>query len=162
MTLCYHTSVDLVKKGKLQMRVRCVCLMVIFLGVSVLITGCGEEDITEPEAEMTEPEEEIDEPEKPCMREGPPNTHAFSSTPAPGATISSSQEFTLMFDFVATEVTVNGIAATSTNSSGVGRTWVISLILEPGTRAFNVEWTESNGCTGAQAQGPYTVVADED
>ena len=84
---------------------------------SVLITGCGEEDITEPEAEMTEPEEEIDEPEKPCMREGPPNTLGFSSTPAPGATISSSQEFTLMFDFVATEVTVNGIAATSTNPS---------------------------------------------
>ena len=136
--------------------------MIIFLGVSVLITGCGEKDITEPKAEMTESEEEIDESEEPCMREVPPPTFAFSATPAPGATISSSQEFTLMFDFVATEVTVNGIAATSTNPSGAGRTWVISLILEPGTRAFNVEWTESNGCTGAQVKGPYTVVADED
>ena len=29
-----------------------------FFYVSVLIIGCGEEDITEPEAEITEPEEE--------------------------------------------------------------------------------------------------------
>ena len=162
MTLSYHTIIGLDKGDKLQMRVRCVCLIIIFFGVSVLITGCGEENITEPDEEMAEPDEEIDESEAPCMREGPPNTFAFSSTPAPGATISSSQEFTLMFDFVATEITVNGIAATSTNPSGVGRTWVISLILEQGTRDFNVEWTESNGCTGAQVSGPYTVVADED
>lgn len=162
MTLCYHTSVDLVKESELQMRVRFVCFVIIFFGALVLITGCGEEDITEPEAEMTEPKEEIDEPEEPCMREGPPPTFTFSTTPAPGATISSSQEFTLMFDPVATEVTVNGIAATSTNPNGVGRTWVISLILELGTQGFSVEWTESNGCTGTQAVGPYTVVADED
>ena len=162
MMLCYHTGVGLVKKGELQMRVRFVCFVIIFFGVSVLITGCGGEDITEPEAEMTEPEEEIDEPEDPCMREGPPPTFTFSTTPAPGATISSSQEFTLMFDPVATEVTVNGIAATSANPSGVGRTWIVSLMLEPGTRSFPVEWTESNGCIGAQAVGPYTVVADED
>ena len=54
MTLCYHTSVDLVKEGELQMRVGFVCLITVFFCVSVLITGCGEEDITEPEAEMVE------------------------------------------------------------------------------------------------------------
>ena len=154
--LCYHTSVDLVKEGKLQMRVRCVCLIIIFFGVSVLITGCGEEDITEPE-------EEIDEPEEPCMQEGPPPpTFAFSITPAPGGIISPNQEFTLTFDFIATAVTVNGISATATNASGIGRTWVVSLILEPGTQALAVEWTKPDGCTGAQVSGPHTVVTDED
>ena len=143
----------MVKKGKLQMQVRCVCLMIIFLGVLVLITGCGEEDITVPE-------EEIDEPEDPCIPKVPPNTAIpFHITPAAGTTISLSQEFTLDFDMVVIEVTVNGISAT-----GSGRTWVVSLILEPGTRdlAIAVEWTESDGCTGRQATGPYTVVADED
>ena len=57
----------MVKEGELQMRVRFVCFVIIFFGVSVLITGCGEEDITEPGAEMPEPEEEIDEPEDPCL-----------------------------------------------------------------------------------------------
>ena len=137
--------------------------MIIFLGVSVLITGCGEEDITEPEAEMAEPEEEIDEPEDPCMQEGPPPAIIpFDITPFPGKIISSSQKFTLVFDMVVVEVTVNGIAATDTKASGFRSVWVVSLILEPGTRSFAVEWTESDGCTGAIAMGPYTVVADED
>ena len=145
------------------MRVRCVCLIIIFFHVSVLITGCGEEDITEPEAEMAEPEEEIDEPEDPCMPEGPPDAaHPFNITPGPGAMISSSQEFTLDFRMVVVEVTVNGVAATSTHASGVGLVWVVSLILEPGMRGFAVEWTEPDGCPGVQAVGPYTVVADED
>lgn len=137
------------------MRVRCVCLITVFFGVSVLITGCGEEDITEPEAEMTELED-------PCLQKGPPNTGQLTVTPAPGGIISSTQEFTLIFDMVVVEVTVNGVAATSTHASGVGLVWVVSLILEPGTRSFAVEWTESDGCTGLQAVGPYTVVADED
>ena len=132
------------------MRVRCICLIVILIGALVLITGCGEEDIMDPE-------EEIDEPEDPCIQKGPPNTHQFSITPAPGGIISPNQEFTLDFDMVVIEVTVNGISAT-----GSGRTWVVSLILEPGTRTLAVEWTEPDGCTGAQASGPHTVVADED
>lgn len=135
------------------MRVRCVCLIIIFFSVSVLITGCGEEDIAEPEEEMVEPED-------PCMQKGPPNTAPpFHMIPVAGTTISSSQEFTLDFDMVVIEVTVNGLSAT-----GSGRTWVVSLILEPGTRdlAIAVEWTESDGCTGLQVTGPYTVVADED
>ena len=136
--------------------------LLFFLGVSVLITECGGEDITEPEEEMAEPEAEMVEPEAPCMREGPPPTFAFSVTPAQGTIISPNQEFTLMFDFIATEVTVNGISATATNASGIGTVWVVSLTLEPGMRGFAVEWTESNGCTGLQAAGPYTVVADED
>ena len=73
------------------MRVRCICLIVIFFGVSVLITGCGEEDIAEPE-------EEIDEPEDPCMQKAPPNTGQLTVTPPAGAIISSSQEFTLILD----------------------------------------------------------------
>ena len=126
-----------------------------FFGVSVLITGCGEEDITVSE-------EEIDEPEDPCTQKAPPNTGQLHVTPHLNTTISSSQEFTLTFDMVVVEATVNGISATTTNASGMGRVWVISLILEPGTRNLAVEWTEPDGCTGAQAMGPYTVVADED
>ena len=127
-----------------------MCFIICF-GISVLITGCGEEDIVEPEEEMAEPED-------PCMQEAPPHTGPlFSITPSPGAVISSNQEFTLDFDMVVVEVTVNRISAT-----GSGRMWVVSLILEPGTRDFAVEWTESNGCIGVQAMGPYTVVADED
>lgn len=162
MRLCYHIGVGLVKEGKLQMRVRCVCLITVFFGISVLITGCGEEDIMDPEEEMAEPEEEMVEPEDPCLRKGPPNTGQLTVEPAPGATISSSQEFTLIFDMVVVEVTVNGISATATEAGGIGRVWVVSLILEPGTRSLAVEWTESDGCTGAQVMGPYTVVADED
>ena len=126
-----------------------------FFGVSVLITGCGEEDITVPE-------EEIDEPEDPCTQKPSPNTSQLHVTPHLNTTISSSQEFTLTFDMVVVEVTVNGISATTTNASGMGRVWVVSLILEPGTRNLAVEWTEPDGCTGAQAMGPYTVVTDED
>ena len=156
MTLCYHTGVGLVKGDELQMRVRCVCLIIIFFRVSVLITGCGEEDIAEPE-------QEIDEPEDPCIPKVLPNTAIpFEVTPALGRTISSSQEFTLIFDMVVVEVTVNGISATTTNASGRGKVWVVSLILGPGTRNLAVEWTEPDGCTRAQAMGPYTVVADED
>ena len=115
MTLCYHTSVDSVKKGELQMRVRCVCFIIIFLAVSVLIIGCGEEDIVEPEEETAEPED-------PCIPKVPPNTASpFGITPAAGLTISSSQEFTLDFDMVVIEVTVNGVAATATNASELGR-----------------------------------------
>ena len=153
MTLCYHTSVDLVNEGELQMRVRSVSFVIIFFSALVLITGCGEEDIAEPE-------EEIDEPEDPCIPKVPPNTAPpFHITPVAGATISSSQEFTLDFDMAVIEAAVNGISAT-----GSGRIWIVSLILEPGTRdlAIAVEWTESDGCTGRQATGPYTVVADED
>lgn len=148
------------------MRVRFVCFAIIFFGALVLITGCGEEDITEPEEEMTEPEEEIDEPEDPCLQKGPPPASQFVIQPAAGAIISSTQEFTLTFDTAfgkITEVTVNGISATDTKAGGLFRSvWVVSLILEPGTQGFSVEWTESDGCTGAQAVGPYTVVADED
>ena len=90
MTLCYHTSVDLVKEGELQMRVRFVCFVIIFFGVLVLITGCGEEDITEPEEEIDELEEGMTEPEDPCLQQGPPNTGQLTVTPAPGGVISSS------------------------------------------------------------------------
>ena len=159
MTLCYHTSVDLVKEGKLQMRIRFVCFVIIFLGALVLITGCGEEDITEPEAEIVEPED-------PCLQKGPPPASQFVVQPAAGATISSTQQFTLDFDTAfgqITEVTVNGIAATDTKAGGLfSSVWVVSLILEPGTRTLSVEWTESDGCMRSQAVGPYTVVADED
>ena len=86
------------------MRVRFVRFVIIFFGALVLITGCGEEDITEPEAEIVEPED-------PCIQEGPPNTAIpFDITPAPGGIISSSQEFTLIFDMVVVEVTVNEVA----------------------------------------------------
>ena len=140
------------------MRVRFVCFVIIFFGVLVLITGCGEEDITEPEEEMTEPED-------PCLQKGPPPASQFVVQPATGAIISSTQEFTLTFDTAfgqITEVTVNGISATDTKTGGLfSSVWVVSLILEPGTQGFSVEWTESDGCTGAQAIGPYTAVADE-
>ena len=136
------------------MRVRFVCIMIIFFGASILITGCGEEDITEPEEEIAEPEETV-------MEKGPPGT-AFTITPAPGAVISSNQEFTLTFDIAVIEVIVNGISATDTKAGGFGGVWIVSLILEPGPRSLSVEWTESNGCIGDQASGPYTVVADED
>ena len=120
----------------------------------------------DPEEEMTELEEEMVEPEDPCLQEGPPNAAApFNIIPAPGATISSSQEFTLDSDMVVIEVTVNGIAATDTKAGGLFTSvWVVSLILEPGTRDLTlaVEWTKSDGCTGFQVTGPYTVVADED
>ena len=89
------------------------------------------------------------EPEDPCMQEAPPHTGPlFSITPSPGAVISSNQEFTLDFDMVVVEVTVNGISAT-----GSGRMWVVSLILEPGTRDFAVEWTESNGLHWGSSHG---------
>ena len=141
----------MVKKGKLQMRVRCVCLIIIFFIVSVLITGCGEEDITKPE-------EKIDEPEDPCISKFPPHTGPlFIITPVPGEIISPTQEFMLHFDLPTTEATVNGISAT-----GSGYVWVVSLILAPGMRFLTVEWTESNGCIRSQVSGPYTVVADED
>ena len=152
MMLCYHTRVDWVKEGELQMRVRFVCFMIMFFGASVLITGCGEEDIMEPEEEMAEPED-------PCLQKGPPNTGQLTVTPPGGVTISSSQEFTLIFDMVVVEVTVNGISATDTGADDV---WIVSPILEPGTRVLAVEWTEGDGCTGAQVTGPYTVVPDED
>ena len=122
-----------------------------FFGVSVLITGCDGEDIAEPE-------EKIDEPEDPCMQEGPPHTGPlFITTPFPGETISSTQEFTFHFDQLTTEATVNGISAT-----GSGYVWVVSLILVPGMQTLTVEWTESNGCIRSQVSGPYTVIADED
>ena len=116
----------------------------------------------DPEEEIAEPEAEMVQPEAPCMREGPPNTGQLTVEPASGATISSTQEFTLILDMVVVEVTVNGISATDTKASGFGGVWVVSLILEPGTRGFFVEWTEPDDCTGGQAVGPYTVVADED
>ena len=121
----------------------------IFIDALVRITGCGEEDIAEPEEEMAEPEETV-------MQKTPPNTGQLTVTPFPGTVISSNQEFTLDFDMVVVEVTVNGISAT-----GSGRMWVVSMIFEPGTWDFAVEWTESNDF-GAQAMGPYTIVADED
>ena len=127
MTLCYHTSVDLVKRGELQRRVRFVCIMIISFGASILITGCGEEDITEPEEEMDEPQETV-------MDKGPPFDGQLSVTPAPGVIISSSQEFTVTFDIAVIEVTVNGISATDTKAGGFGGVWVVSLILELGTR----------------------------
>ena len=140
-----------------------MCFVIVFFGALVLVTGCGGEDITEPEAEMDEVEEGMVELEDPCMPEGPPNAALpFNITPAPDGIISSTQEFTLIFDMVVVEVTVNGVAATDTKASGFRSVWVVSLILEPGTRSFAVEWAESDGCTGAQAMGPYTVVADED
>ena len=132
------------------MRVRFVYFMVIFFGALILITGCGEEDIAGPGEEMAEPEETV-------MLKAPPNTSQLHLKPALGRTISSSQEFTLTFDKVTTEATVNGISAT-----GSGIMWVVPLILEPGTRSFTVEWTEIDGCLWSQAVGPYTVVADED
>ena len=58
------------------MRVRFVDFMIMFFGALVLITGCGEEDITVPE-------EEIDEPEEPCMQKGPP-TDQLTVAPFPG------------------------------------------------------------------------------
>ena len=137
------------------MRVRFVCIVIIFFGASILITGCGEEDITEPEEEMDEPQETV-------MDKGPSFDGRLSVTPAPGAIISSSQEFTVTFDIAVIEVTVNGISATDTKAGGFGGVWVVSLILEPGTRPLSVEWTESNGYVGGQAVGPYTVVAGED
>ena len=113
------------------MRVRCVCLIIIFWGVSVLITGGGEEDIAEPE-------EKIDEPEDPCISKVPPHTGPlFIITPLPGEIISPTQEFTLHFDLPTTEATVNGISAT-----GSGYVWVVSLILEPGIQSLTVEWTK--------------------
>ena len=145
------------------MRVRFVCIMIIFFGASIPITGCGEEDITEPEEEMDEPEEEMDEPQETVMEKGPPNGSQPPVTPAPGVVISSNQEFTLTFDIAVIEVTVNGIAATDTKAGGFGGVWIVSLTLEPGARDLAVEWTEkSNGCVWVQAVGPYTVVADED
>ena len=65
------------------MRVRCVCLIVILISGSVLITRCGEEDIAESKEETVEPEETV-------MEKGPPPGSPFSITPAPGAIISSS------------------------------------------------------------------------
>ena len=133
------------------MRVRFVCFVIIFF-VSVLIIGCGEEDITEPEEKI------IDEPGDPCISKVPPHTGPlFIITPLPGEIISPTQEFTLHFDLPTTEATVNGLSAT-----GSGYVWVVSLILEPGGRFLTVEWTESNGCIRSQVSGPYTVVADED
>jgi hypothetical protein len=130
--------------------------MIISFGASVLITGCGEEDITDPEEEMDEPEETV-------MDKGPPFDGQLSVTPAPGVIISSSQEFTLAFDIAVMEVIVNGISATDTKAGGFGGVWIVSLTLEPGARDLAVEWTEkSNGCVWVQAVGPYTVVADED
>ena len=64
------------------MRVRCVCFIIIFFGASVLITGCGGEDITDSEEEIAEPQETV-------MEKGPPPASQFSTTPAPGAIISS-------------------------------------------------------------------------
>ena len=151
MTLCYHTSVGLVKRSELQMRVRCIYFTLIFISALVLITGCGEEDIADPE-------EKIDEPEDPCISKVPPHTGPlFIITPVPGEIISPTQEFTLHFDLPTTEATVNGISAI-----GSGYIWVVSLILAPGIRTLTVEWTESNGCIRFQVSGPYTVVADED
>ncbi len=72
------------------MQVRFVRFVIVFFGALVLITGCGEENITELEAEMPEPEEEIDDPEDPCLQQGPPNTGQLTVTPAPGGVISSS------------------------------------------------------------------------
>jgi hypothetical protein len=130
--------------------------MIISFGASVLITGCGEEDITDPDEEMAEPQETV-------MEKRPPSTLQFTFTPAAGAVISSNQEFTLTFDIAVIEVTVNGIAATDTKAGGFGGVWIVSLTLEPGARDLAVEWTEkSNGCVWVQAVGPYTVVADED
>lgn len=39
---------------------------------------------------------------------------------------------------------------------------VLVLITACGEKDINVEWTESNGCTGGIAMGPYTVVAHEE
>ena len=148
------------------MQVRFVCFVIIFFGALVLIAGCSGKDITEPEAEMIEPEGEIDEPEDPCLKKGPPPASQFVVQPAAGATISSTQEFTLDFDTAfgqITKVTVNGVSATDTKAGGLfSSVWVVSLILEPGTRTLSVEWTESDGCMRSQAVGPYTVAADED
>ena len=90
-----------------------MCIMIIFFGASILITGCGEEGITDPEEEMDEPEETV-------MDKGPPFDDQLSVTPAPCAIISSSQEFTVTFDIAVIEITVNGISATDTKAGGFG------------------------------------------
>ena len=133
------------------MGVRFVCFIIIFFGASTLITGCGGENITDPEEEIAETQEI---PIGKILL----GTH-FTIAPAPGAIIFSSQEFTLGFDYAVIEVTVDGISATNT---GAGNVWIVSLILEPGTRSFSVEWASSDGYTGTKAVGPYTVVTDED
>ena len=142
------------------MQVRFVCFIIIFWSACALFTGCGGEDATDTEEEPTElTEEEPAEHEETMPEKGPPGSHLVV-TPPPGGIISSSQEFTLIFDNAATEVAVNGKSATDIKA---GKVWAVTLALEPGTgRAFLVEWTRIDGCTFDQAIGPYTVVAPED
>ena len=90
-----------------------------------------------------DPEEEMAEPEDPCLQEGPPPAILPAVEPVPGTTISSSQEFTLTFDTAfgqVIEVTVNAISATATEAGRFfDSVWVVSLILEPGTRTLAVK-----------------------
>ena len=91
-----------------------------FFGVSALITGCGEEDIMDPEEEIAKTQE--------VPLEKIPLGTPFAITPSLGEIITSSQEFTLTFDKLTTEATVNGISATDTKASGFGGVWVVSPI----------------------------------
>ena len=126
--------------------------------VICIIVGCGDDS----PKEVTAPSQSDDtDPSNPTTRrgtpprtdDGPPPTILCAVTPAPGGEIPLNIQFTLSFCQAVVAVTVNGVAAT-----GSGRDWTASPTLQEGDdQILNVSWTNRDGSSGFQAEGPYTV-----
>ena len=116
-----------------------------------IIGGCGDdppEGVTDPANPTTSgvtPPRTDDGPPQPVL--------PFNVTPAPGAEIPSSTQFSLTFDPAVVAVAVNGVAAT-----GSDRNWTTSPMLQEGDdQILVVSWTYPDGRSCSQAVGPYTV-----
>lgn len=81
----------------------------------------------------------------------PPAT-TVAVNPAAAATISSNQQFTLTFDQIIVEATVNGKPA-----SGSRHHWTASPVLARGTVTLNIRWANQDGSAGLKVVGPYIV-----
>ena len=81
-----------------------------------------------------------------------PNATTVTISPAAGATISSNQHFTLIFDQSIAVAIVNGSAAT-----GLGRNWTALPVLRKRSVTLSIKWINRDGSAGSKTVGPYIV-----
>ena len=124
-----------------------LALIISIMFVAFMVTGCGGGNDDDDDDNNNNNNDDNDD------AEGPPDATMVTVDPAAGATVPSTQSFTLTFDQGVTAATVNGAAAT-----GSGLNWTASPALTQGPgQSLNVGWTNRSGTTGSQAVGPYTV-----
>jgi hypothetical protein len=115
------------KRNKMKRTIQALAMLIAITLVTVWMVGCGEED-TGTVAAVTK----VD--------------------PAEGSTIAANQKITITFDNPATNVTVNGAAAT-----GAGTSWSFQGDLT-GKTGIDIAWTSEDDSAGAKSVS-YTIQA---